>query len=90
MVDCHLAASIINYLINRPQYVKLYDCMSDVIGYSMGTLQGTLLSQFHTSDFRYNHGKNYVGYCIPRSRPSQRDKNHSLGWVLPFFVCFKK
>ena len=56
-VDCHLAAWIIDYLTNRPQYVRLCGCESDVVLCSTGTPQGTVLSPFlftlYTSDFRY-------------------------------------
>ena len=30
-VDYHLAAWTIDYLTNRPQYVRLRDCVSDVV-----------------------------------------------------------
>ncbi|XP_054866081.1 uncharacterized protein LOC129348770 [Amphiprion ocellaris] len=59
-VDCHLAAWTIDYLTNRPQYVRLQDCVSDVVVSSMGAPQGTVLSPFlftlYTSDFHYNSG----------------------------------
>ncbi|XP_054872390.1 uncharacterized protein LOC118470055 [Amphiprion ocellaris] len=45
-VDCHLAAWTIDYLTNRPQYVRLQDCVSDVVVSSMGAPQGTVLSPF--------------------------------------------
>ena len=57
-VDCHLAAWTTNYLTNRPQYVRLHDCVSDVVICSTGAPQGTVLSPFlftlYTSNFRYN------------------------------------
>uniref|UniRef100_A0A3P8RYE5 Chemokine interleukin-8-like domain-containing protein n=1 Tax=Amphiprion percula TaxID=161767 RepID=A0A3P8RYE5_AMPPE len=40
-VDCHLAAWTIDYLTNRPRYVRLQDCVSDVVVSSMGAPQGT-------------------------------------------------
>ncbi|XP_073674252.1 uncharacterized protein [Garra rufa] len=57
-VDQHLAAWIINYLTDRPQFVRLRDCVSDVVVCSTGAPQGTVLSPFlftlYTSDFKYN------------------------------------
>ncbi|TWW55772.1 hypothetical protein D4764_09G0008220 [Takifugu flavidus] len=57
-VDCHLAAWTTNYLTNRPQYVRLRDCESDVVVCSTGAPQGTVLSPFlftlYTSDFSHN------------------------------------
>ena len=57
-VDCHLAARTTDYLTNRPQYVRLRDCVSDVVVCSTGAPQGTMLSPFlftlYTSDFSYN------------------------------------
>uniref|UniRef100_A0A1A7YZ32 Uncharacterized protein n=1 Tax=Iconisemion striatum TaxID=60296 RepID=A0A1A7YZ32_9TELE len=57
-VDEHLTAWITNYLTNRPQYVKLHNCMSEVVVCSTGAPQGTVLSPFlftfYTSDFTYN------------------------------------
>ena len=53
-VDCHLAAWLIDYLANRPQYVRLPGCESDVVVCSTGAPQGTVLSPFlftlYTSD----------------------------------------
>ena len=53
-----LTAWIIDYPTNRPKYVWLYDCVSDVVVSSRGAPQGTVLSPFlcglYTSDFRYN------------------------------------
>ncbi|TWW75382.1 putative RNA-directed DNA polymerase from transposon BS [Takifugu flavidus] len=57
-VDCHLAAWKTDYLTNRPQYVRLRDCESDVVVCSTGAPQGTVLSPFlftlYTYDFSYN------------------------------------
>ncbi|KAF7644795.1 hypothetical protein LDENG_00215730, partial [Lucifuga dentata] len=57
-VDCHLTAWTIHYLTNRPQYVRLHNCVSDVVVCSMGAPQGTVLSPFlftlFTSDFTHN------------------------------------
>ncbi|KAF7644467.1 hypothetical protein LDENG_00221510 [Lucifuga dentata] len=60
-VDCHLTAWTIDYFTNRPQYVRLHNCVSDVVVCSMGEStipQGTVLSPFlfslYTSDFTYN------------------------------------
>lgn len=57
-VDRHLAAWTTDYLTNRPQYVRLRDCVSDVVVCSTGAPQGTVLSPFlftlYTSDFTYN------------------------------------
>ncbi|XP_077578764.1 uncharacterized protein LOC144200462 [Stigmatopora nigra] len=54
----HLAAWIIDFLTNRPQYVRLQDCTSDVVTCSTGAPQGTVLSpllfSLYTSDFKHN------------------------------------
>lgn len=59
-VHGHLAAWTIDYLTDRPQYVRLQDCVSDVVVCSTGAPQGTVLSPFlftlYTSDFRHNSG----------------------------------
>ena len=53
-----LAAWTTDYLTNRPQYVRLRDCRSEVAICSTGAPQGTVLSPFlfslYTSDFTYN------------------------------------
>ena len=57
-VDCHLAAWTTNHLTNRPQYVRVRDCVSDVVISRTGAPKGTVLSPFlftfYTSDFSYN------------------------------------
>ena len=57
-VDPHLAAWTINYLTDRPQYVRLGGCLSDEVVCSTGAPQGTVLAPFlftlYTSDFIYN------------------------------------
>ncbi|XP_078810605.1 uncharacterized protein LOC144994967 [Oryzias latipes] len=57
-VDQHLVAWTINYLTDRPQFVRLRDCVSDVVVCSTGAPQGTVLSPFlftlYTSDFTYD------------------------------------
>ena len=57
-VDEQLTAWTIGYLTNRPQYVRLLDCVSEVAVCSTGVPQGTVFSPFlfslDTSDFRYN------------------------------------
>ncbi len=57
-VDCHLATWIINYLSDRPLYLRLQNCVSDMVVCSTGAPQGTVLAPFlftlYTSDFRYN------------------------------------
>ncbi|XP_077475191.1 battenin isoform X3 [Stigmatopora argus] len=54
----HLAAWIIDFLTDRPQYVRLQDCTSDVVACSTGAPQGTVLSpllfSLYTSDFKHN------------------------------------
>ncbi|XP_051919971.1 uncharacterized protein LOC127599777 [Hippocampus zosterae] len=56
-VDHHLTAWIIDYLTNRPQYVRLQSCESDRLLCSTGAPQGTVLAPFlfilYTSDFRH-------------------------------------
>ncbi|KAK0154709.1 RNA-directed DNA polymerase from mobile element jockey [Merluccius polli] len=57
-VDRHLAAWTTDYLTNRPQFVSLHNCVSDVVLCSTGAPQGTVLSPFlftlYTSDFTHN------------------------------------
>ena len=57
-VDSHLVAWITDYLTDRPQYVRLGDCRSDIVVSSTGAPQGTVLSPvlftLYTSDFQYN------------------------------------
>ena len=53
-----LTAWTISYLTSRQQYVRLHDCVSEVVVCSTGAPQGTVLSPFvfslYTSDFRFN------------------------------------
>ncbi|KAI3371987.1 hypothetical protein L3Q82_006857 [Scortum barcoo] len=54
-----LAAWVTNYLTDRPQFVRLQDCLSDVVVHcSTGAPKGTVLSPFlftlYTSDFTYS------------------------------------
>ena len=57
-VDPHLSAWTISYLTDRPQYVRLQDCVSDVVMSSTGAPQGAVLGPFlftvYTADFRHN------------------------------------
>ena len=57
-VSDQLAAWTLDYLTDRPQYVRLQDCESDVVVCSTGAPQGTVLSPFlftlYTSDFRHS------------------------------------
>uniref|UniRef100_A0AAQ6IRP3 Reverse transcriptase domain-containing protein n=1 Tax=Anabas testudineus TaxID=64144 RepID=A0AAQ6IRP3_ANATE len=57
-VNTPLISWIMDYLTNRPQYVRLQNCVSDTVICSTGAPQGTVLSPFlftlYTSDFRYN------------------------------------
>ncbi len=47
-----------DYLSNRPQYVRMHNCVSQVVTCSTGVPQGTVLAPFlftfYTSDFQYN------------------------------------
>lgn len=56
-VDHHLTAWIIDYLTNRPQFVRVQSCESDRLLCSTGAPQGTVLAPFlfilYTSDFRH-------------------------------------
>ena len=56
-VDPHLTSWIMDYLTNRPQYVRTKDCASDIVVSSTGAPQGTVLSPFlftlYTADFRH-------------------------------------
>ncbi|XP_051791640.1 uncharacterized protein LOC127530035 [Erpetoichthys calabaricus] len=57
-VDSYLVALIVDYLTDRPQYVRLRNCRSDIVVSSTGAPQGTVLSPVlfsqHTLDFQYN------------------------------------
>lgn len=57
-VDEQLTVWTIDHLNNRPHYVRLHDCVSDVVVCSTGALQGTVLPPFlfslYTSDFGCN------------------------------------
>ncbi|XP_055367950.1 uncharacterized protein LOC129604646 [Betta splendens] len=57
-VDLHLTEWIMDYLTNRPQFVRARDCVSDTLTCSVGAPQGTVLAPFlftlYTSDFRHN------------------------------------
>ncbi|XP_062863986.1 tyrosine-protein kinase receptor [Trichomycterus rosablanca] len=56
-VDSHLSNWILDYLSNRPQYVRAWDCVSDMVVSSTGAPQGTVLAPFlftlYTADFMY-------------------------------------
>ncbi|KAM9821495.1 FK506-binding protein 15 [Syngnathus typhle] len=57
-VDQRLTTWTTDFLTNRPQYVRLHRCESDVVRCSTGVPQGTVLSPFHfilyTSDFTHD------------------------------------
>ena len=57
-VDAHLVCWITDYLMERPQFVRLKDCFSDTVVSRTGAPQGTVLSPvlftLYTSDFCYN------------------------------------
>ncbi|XP_076860596.1 antigen WC1.1-like [Brachyhypopomus gauderio] len=57
-VDRQLTTWTMDYLTNRPQFVRLKDCVSDTILCSTGAPQGTVLAPFlftlYTADFSYN------------------------------------
>ena len=59
-------------LPHRPQYVRLCDCVSDVVVCSMGASQGTVLSPFlftlYISDFGYNAAA--TSRSSPTTQPS--------------------
>ena len=42
----HLTHWILDYLTNRPQYVRTRDCVSDTVVCSTGAPQGTVLAPF--------------------------------------------
>ena len=56
-VDQHLTSWILDYLTNRPQYVRTQDYVSDTIICSTGAPQGTVLAPFlftlYTADFSH-------------------------------------
>uniref|UniRef100_A0A8C6SN46 Arrestin C-terminal-like domain-containing protein n=1 Tax=Neogobius melanostomus TaxID=47308 RepID=A0A8C6SN46_9GOBI len=70
-VDGHLTAWTIDYLTERPQYVRLRSCEFEVVVCSTGSPQGTVLSPFlftiYTSDFTYT---TYTTAVICRSSPT--------------------
>ncbi|KAI5098355.1 gastrula zinc finger protein XlCGF28.1-like [Silurus meridionalis] len=57
-VDHHLTAWILDYLTDRPQYVRTCDCESDMIVCNTGATQGTVLTLFlftiYTADFMFS------------------------------------
>src|SRR4029434_10042606 len=57
-VDPFFTSWIIDYLMERPQFVRLGSCASDIVVSSTGAPQGTVLAPFlftfYTSDFTYN------------------------------------
>ena len=57
-VNAHLVSWITDYLTERPQFVRLKDCVSETVLCSTGAPQGTVLSPvlftLYTSDFTYN------------------------------------
>lgn len=57
-VDHHLSAWILDYLTDRPQYVRTRDCESDMIVCNTGAPQGTVLAPFlftiYTADFMFS------------------------------------
>uniref|UniRef100_A0A8C4T3P3 Reverse transcriptase domain-containing protein n=1 Tax=Erpetoichthys calabaricus TaxID=27687 RepID=A0A8C4T3P3_ERPCA len=57
-VDSYLVAWIVDYLKDRPQYVRLGNCTSDIVVSNTGAPQGTVLSlvlfSLYTSDFQHN------------------------------------
>ena len=57
-VDVPLAEWTLNYLTNRPQFVRTRDSVSDLLTCSMGAPQGKVLAPIlftlYTADFRHN------------------------------------
>ncbi|KAI2646159.1 hypothetical protein H4Q32_026094 [Labeo rohita] len=57
-VDHHLLTWILDYLTNRPQYVRVRDCESDIVVCSTGARQGMVLALFlftvYTADFMFS------------------------------------
>ena len=57
-VDPYLVSWITDYLTDRPQYVRMGDCLSSMVTSSTGAPQGTVLSPIlftlYTSDFKHN------------------------------------
>uniref|UniRef100_A0A8C4TKB5 Reverse transcriptase domain-containing protein n=1 Tax=Erpetoichthys calabaricus TaxID=27687 RepID=A0A8C4TKB5_ERPCA len=57
-VDSYLVAWIVDYLKDRPQYVRLGNCTCDIVVSNTGAPQGTVLSpilfSLYTSDFQHN------------------------------------
>ncbi|KAI5095921.1 hypothetical protein C0J45_14351 [Silurus meridionalis] len=57
-VDHHLSAWTLDYLTDRPQYVRTRDCESDMMVCNTGAPQGTVLAPFlftiYTADFMFS------------------------------------
>ena len=57
-VDSHLTMWLLDYLTNRPQFVRAGDCVSDTVVCSTGAPQGTVLAPFlftlYTADFSHH------------------------------------
>ena len=56
-VEAPIVSWIVDYLMCRPQYVRLQNCVSDRVVSNTGAPQGTVFSPFlftlYTSDFNY-------------------------------------
>ena len=56
-VDAPIVSWIVDYLMGRPQYICLQNCVSDRVVSNTGAPQGTVFSPFlftlYTSDFNY-------------------------------------
>ncbi|KAI3351323.1 hypothetical protein L3Q82_005869 [Scortum barcoo] len=63
-----LAAWVTNYLTDRPQFVRLQDCVSDVVVCSTGAPQGTVLSPFLFT--LYTSGLHVLHRTVATSRSS--------------------
>ena len=63
-VDPPLVSWITDYLMGRPQYVRLQDCVSDTVVSSTGAPQETVLSPFlftlYTSDFQFHSESSHL------------------------------
>ncbi|KAI3358764.1 hypothetical protein L3Q82_014727, partial [Scortum barcoo] len=68
-----LAAWVTNYLTDRPQFVRLQDCVSDVVVCSTGAPQGTVLSPFlftlYTFGLHILHGQLLTSRSSPMTLP---------------------
>ncbi len=71
---------LMDYLSNRPQYVRMHNCVSQVVMCSSGVPQGMVLAPFlftfYTSDFQYNSKNCHLQKCSDDSAIVSCIKKH--------------